>query len=120
LPRWASGASSAGSSSAARSASLPNAWRSAATSSSQWDLIVCSEVLYYFDAELLATLLDALEGALRPGGVLLAVHWRPRSPTYPLSGDEVHTILDARAALELTDRTVEDRYRLDAFTSKKR
>jgi len=88
--------------------------------SGTWDLIVCSEVLYYFDAELLATLLDALEGALRPGGVLLAVHWRPRAPTYPLSGDEVHTILDARAALELTDRTVEDRYRLDAFTSKKR
>ena len=41
-----------------------------------FDLIVCSEVLYYFSAPALAGVLDALEAELAPGGVLLAVHWR--------------------------------------------
>ena len=55
-----------------------------------FDLIVCSEVLYYWDERLLEHGLDALAGALEPGGLLLAVHWPERTREYPLQGDEVH------------------------------
>jgi SAM-dependent methyltransferase len=58
-----------------------------------FDLIVCSEVLYYWSRDLLVESLGALCAALAPGGSLLAVHWRPPTRTYPLQGDEVHAIL---------------------------
>ena len=78
-----------------------------------WDLIVCSEVLYYWDRELLSAALDELEPELAPGGSLLAVHWRPPTRTYPLRGDEVHEILLERSALEPAWSAVEERYRID-------
>jgi Glycosyl transferase family 2 len=37
--------------------------------------------------------------ALRPGGTLLAVHWRHPVDDYPRSGDEVHQALAAQAGL---------------------
>jgi len=78
-----------------------------------FDLIVCSEVLYYWDRELLSAALDELEPELAPGGSLLAVHWRPPTRTYPLRGDEVHEILLERSALEPAWSAVEERYRID-------
>lgn len=81
--------------------------------SGPFDLIVCSEVLYYWDRELLLTALDALEAALAPGGSLLAVHWRPPTQTYPLRGDEVHELLLERSSLEAAWSSVEERYRID-------
>jgi SAM-dependent methyltransferase len=78
-----------------------------------WDLIVCSEVLYYFSAAALGGLLDALEHDLRPGGLLLAVHWRPQTRTYPLRGDDVHALLHDRPALAPVHEETTDRYRLD-------
>ncbi|MGI8441284.1 MAG: SAM-dependent methyltransferase [Thermoleophilaceae bacterium] len=81
--------------------------------SGPFDLIVCSEVLYYWDRELLLTALDALEAALAPGGSLLAVHWRPPTQTYPLRGDEVHELLLERSSLEPAWSAVEERYRID-------
>jgi cyclopropane fatty-acyl-phospholipid synthase-like methyltransferase len=78
-----------------------------------FDLVVASEVLYYFEPGVLAGLLDAIEAALEPGGLLLAVHWRPPTRTYPLRGDEVHDILAGRAALEPLHAERTERYRLD-------
>jgi SAM-dependent methyltransferase len=78
-----------------------------------WDLIVCSEVLYYFGREALAGLLDRLEDDLRPGGRLLAVHWRPATLTYPLLGDDVHGILRDRPGLARVHDETTDHYRLD-------
>jgi predicted TPR repeat methyltransferase len=80
-----------------------------------FDLVVASEVLYYFAPEPLAGLLDAVEAALEPGGRLLAVHWLPRTRTYPLLGDQVHEILRARPALRLLHEERHERYRLDLF-----
>jgi SAM-dependent methyltransferase len=81
-----------------------------------FDLIVCSEVLYYWSRDLLVEALGALRAALAPEGSLLAVHWRPRTRTYPLQGDEVHAILarelgDLRRAVSLA----EPLYRLDRY-----
>jgi predicted TPR repeat methyltransferase len=78
-----------------------------------FDLVVASEVLYYFTPDVLVGLLDALEAALQPGGLLLAVHWRPPTRTYPLRGDEVHAILAARTGLEPVHAERTERYRLD-------
>jgi SAM-dependent methyltransferase len=80
-----------------------------------FDLIVCSEILYYWSADLLRELLDALEDELAPGGSLLAVHWRPATRTYPLRGDDVHAILTERTGLvhgfgEGAPRYLIDRY----------
>lgn len=58
-----------------------------------FDLIVCSEVLYYMDPELLAEALGLLARAVAPGGALLAVHWRGPVRHYPQGGDAVHAHL---------------------------
>jgi SAM-dependent methyltransferase len=81
-----------------------------------FDLVVASEVLYYFDRPELDGLLDAVEAALDPGGALVAVHWRPPTRTYPLRGDEVHELLLDRAALVAGHAELHPRYRLDVLT----
>jgi SAM-dependent methyltransferase len=58
-----------------------------------FDLIAFSEILYYFDDADLDQLLRLGIGALRPGGHLVAVHWRHPAPDHPRTGDEVHEIL---------------------------
>ncbi len=81
-----------------------------------FDLIVCSEVLYYWDAPLLTGALARLRAELAPGGSVLAVHWRPRTRTYPLQGDEVHRILARELAdMERAVSVTHPRYRLDRF-----
>lgn len=57
------------------------------------DLLVLSEVLYYLSPVDLQTLLGQVRSALRPGGTLVAVHWRHEVPQYPQSGDRVHAAL---------------------------
>jgi SAM-dependent methyltransferase len=64
-----------------------------------FDLIVCSEFLYYFAGDDLHRVLDLAIAALRPGGSLLAVHWRHPVADYPRSGDNVHEVLAGRAGL---------------------
>ena len=80
-----------------------------------FDLIVCSEVLYYFDADLLSRVIDELAARLEPGGSLLAVHWRPETRTYPLQGDEVHEALRARPGFRLGFSESTEHYLLDRF-----
>ena len=80
-----------------------------------FDLIVCSEVLYYWDRNLLIGALAAMRERLEPGGSLLAVHWRPRTETYPLQGDEVHALLREHLDPEPALSRENDRYLLDRF-----
>ena len=80
-----------------------------------FDLIVASEVLYYWPGDLMLAALRRFEEALAPGGVLLAVHWRGETKTYPLQGDEVHELLSENTRLTHTARIVEPEYRLDLF-----
>jgi cyclopropane fatty-acyl-phospholipid synthase-like methyltransferase len=80
-----------------------------------FDLIVASEVLYYFPREEMLQMLEAFETVLAPGGALLAVHWRRETRTYPLQGDEVHELLAANTRLALTRSVFEPDYRLDLF-----
>ena len=80
-----------------------------------FDLVVCSEVLYYWDAALLTEALDGLGPRMDPGGSLLAVHWRPPTETYPLQGEEVHDLLRRRPEFELGFSEVNEHYLLERF-----
>lgn len=72
----------------------------------QYDLILLSEVGYYWSREDLIRAQQQILETLLPGGHLLLVHWT--QPTnYPLTGDEVH---DAFCDLEQTSRQLTQRY----------
>ena len=58
-----------------------------------FDLIVLSEIGYYFEEEELFTLVSTLVCQLRESGTLLAVHWLGASPDHRINGDVVHGII---------------------------
>ncbi|HLM32737.1 MAG TPA: SAM-dependent methyltransferase [Gaiellaceae bacterium] len=80
-----------------------------------FDLIVASEVLYYWPQEVVLEALRRFEGILAPEGVLVAVHWRKETRTYPLQGDEVHELLVRHTRLANVRTIKEPEYRLDVF-----
>ena len=87
-----------------RTAELPNVTVEQRILPADWpdgtfDLMIFSEFLYYFSDADLAQLLDRAAAALRPGGTLLAVHWRHPVAEYPRSGDDVHDVLARQPGL---------------------
>lgn len=62
-----------------------------------FELILLSEVGYYWSPADLARAADLLVAGLNPGGQLLLVHWTPPVHDYPLTGDEVHNFFLSRA-----------------------
>ena len=62
----------------------------------EFDLIVLSEVGYYFDAHTLERVIDRIEAGLSDSGTVVACHWRHPVTDYPLSGDDVHAALRSR------------------------
>jgi cyclopropane fatty-acyl-phospholipid synthase-like methyltransferase len=58
-----------------------------------FDLIVLSEIGYYFGPTEWRGLLAALQRRLMPGGTLLAVHWLGQSPDHQQHGNEVHQMI---------------------------
>jgi SAM-dependent methyltransferase len=88
----------------ARTAELPGVRVERRAIPAEWppqsfDLIVFSELLYYFGDADLDEVLRLGIGALRPGGQVIAVHWRHPAPDHPRTGDEVHQQLAAHAGL---------------------
>ena len=67
---------------------IPGGWPAG-----RFDLIVFSEILYYFGDHDLKQVLKNAISALEPEGTLLAVHWRHPVSDYPRSGDDVHRVL---------------------------
>ncbi len=65
-----------------------------------FDLIVFSEVGYYFEEPELRSTVRLLAGRLCDGGVLLAAHWLGTSADHLLSGDRVHEILSQEFGLQ--------------------
>jgi len=59
----------------------------------EFDLIVFSELGYYFSAPQLTDVIHGLSGRVQPGGEFVAVHWLGSSPDHVLHGDEVHDVL---------------------------
>lgn len=80
-----------------------------------FDLIVLSEMLYYFASTELDAVLDRAVASLEPGGTLLAVHWRHPVTDYPLGGDDVHQRIRRRAGLTLLGEHREADFALDVL-----
>jgi hypothetical protein len=85
------------------------------TPAGSWDLVVCSEVLYYLQPPALKDAIVWIRAQLGHGTSVIAVSWRGRGHDEPLLGDEVHD----RLARELVDWHAldarHDGYRLDRF-----
>ena len=81
-----------------------------------FDLVLLSEVGYYFDLAGLAGVLDHIEDALGDTGVLVACHWRHPVADYPLRGDDVHTAIRERPSLQRLAVHVEEDFVLEVFS----
>jgi len=80
-----------------------------------WDLIVCSEVLYYLRPPALEEAVGWLRAQLSHGASVLAVSWRGAGRDEPLTGDEVHDRLEGELAAWHALDARRERYRLDRF-----
>lgn len=80
-----------------------------------FDLVVCSEVLYYFEPETLRLALPLIRASVAPGGRLVAVHYRPESSVDPMTGEAVHAMLRSSLGLPHVEGIAEERYLLDVF-----
>ena len=65
-----------------------------------FDLIVFSEIGYYFTRPVLDLIAERLARSLTLGGELIAVHWLGHSDDHVLHGEEVHAALRTRLALK--------------------
>jgi SAM-dependent methyltransferase len=66
-----------------------------------FDLVVLSEIGYYFDRRNLFRVGSNIAGRLELSGVLLAVHWLGHSEDHLIDGDSVHEILNQLDGLTL-------------------
>jgi predicted TPR repeat methyltransferase len=80
-----------------------------------WELVVCSEVLYYLDRPTLDRAVDWLRARLKESTTVLAVDWRGPARTEPLGGDEVHELLSERLAHWHALAGRHPRFRIDRF-----
>jgi len=80
-----------------------------------FDLIVLSEVAYYFDENDLHGLLDVVVASLNPSGLLVACHWRHPVADYPLTGDKAHELIRASAGMVMMAEYVDHDLRLEVF-----
>ena len=81
-----------------------------------FDLIVLSEVGYYFDREDLGRVKAMLVDRLQANAHLLLVHWTPYVPDYPLTGDQVHDFFLDAVGLQHLQGERHDQYRLDLWS----
>jgi SAM-dependent methyltransferase len=81
----------------------------------EWDLVVCSEVLYYLDDSGLQHATRWLRARLERGASVLAVSWRGEGAQEPMRGDEAHDRLLAGLGRWHALDARRPGYRLDRF-----
>jgi 2-polyprenyl-3-methyl-5-hydroxy-6-metoxy-1,4-benzoquinol methylase len=82
------------------------------------DLVVFSEIGYYFTEIQLSSVATGLVKQMSPEGTLLAVHWLGSSRDHVLDGDRVHTVLKTLPNLSLVQAGRCPGFRLDRWTVK--
>lgn len=98
-----------------RQGGLPSDWPAG-----QFDLILLSEVGYYLDGEDCRRLAELAVTSARD---VIAVHWRHPVDDYPLTGDEVHRLINRCAhAHGLADVSsyIDDDLRIDVWSTDRR
>ncbi|MEU3466243.1 SAM-dependent methyltransferase [Streptomyces sp. NPDC006733] len=103
-----------------RTAGLPQVTVRQLTLPDQWpegtfDLIVLSELLYYFDTHDLTRLLDRTVEALEPDGTLVTVHWNHPVAEHARTGDDLAVVLADIPELALLAHHREDDFVLQVF-----
>lgn len=81
----------------------------------RFDLVVASEILYYFSIDDLGSVLDGLLDRLGPGGDLVAVHHRTPDRPYGYDGFNVHGVLTGRAGLDAVAHHDDEEFVLDVL-----
>jgi SAM-dependent methyltransferase len=83
----------------------------------KFDLILVSEVGYYWCPKDLETAQQQILKLLEPKGNLLLVHWLPKTPDYPLTGNEVHNSFSKFVPEQFFHLASQknNKYRLDLF-----
>jgi hypothetical protein len=79
------------------------------------DLIVFSEIGYYFDWDTLRSYAAALATRLQPGGEFIAVHWLGHSQDHILHGDTVHDGLLTTLPLSWFQGSRHTGFRIDSW-----
>lgn len=95
-----------------RSAQLPREWPSGA-----FDLVVFSEIGYFWDVRDLQTAISRMRRCLRSGGHLVACHWRHPVPENPVTGDGVHVALRTDPRLTTLVLHEEEDFLLEVFAA---
>lgn len=80
-----------------------------------FDLIVLSEIAYYFDRTALDEIMARLLASCSPSATVVGVHWRGAT-NYPLSGDEAHNAIGARDWLRHQSRHEEAHFLVEVWT----
>lgn len=80
-----------------------------------FDLIVLSEVGYYWSSADLSRALDRAAQSLTTDGILVCCHWRRPVDEYPLNGDDVHRAVRARSEFTRLVSHEEEPFLLEAF-----
>ena len=80
----------------------------------QFDLVVFSEIAYYFDAPNLRRIVALAIDSTNPGSHVIAVHWRGETD-YPLTGDDAHAVIDENVKLSRVTHYVEEKFVLDLW-----
>jgi trans-aconitate methyltransferase len=88
---------------------IPEAWPSA-----HFDLVVLSEIAYYFDTNDLGLMMHHVMRTTTPGGHIIGVHWRGTTD-YPLSGDSAHSLIGDTPGLRNLVHHLEDEFVLDVW-----
>lgn len=81
----------------------------------QFDLVLISEIGYYFDAPTLRATLDREVPRLQPDAAIVAAHWRHPVAEYPLSGDTATAIIAATPGLHRIGRYEDDDVVIEVF-----
>jgi hypothetical protein len=81
----------------------------------EFDLLVLSEIGYYFSRQDWQTISWHLMDRLAPGAVVIAAHWLGRSEHHSMPGDDVHDVLCAHHGIAPTLSTRSQTLRVDRF-----
>ena len=80
-----------------------------------FDLVVLSEIAYYFSVSGLNEIMDNVLVSTTAGATVVGVHWRGTT-NYPLTGDEAHAVMSSTPGLEHRSHYVESDFVLDIWT----
>lgn len=81
----------------------------------RFDLVVLSEIGYYFHAPEWRELSERCVATMNSGSTLLAAHWLGNSTDHQMSGDKVHDILASNASLRLEHSQRHECFRMDRW-----